>query len=258
MFFVINKSKLFSYLIAVGTVLILFVVSASFGTHNEETITTSNGTKELPIYQVETEEKQIALTMNCAWNDDDIPLILDTLAKHKINITFFVVGDWIDKFPETVKKIYEAGHEIGNHSDTHPHVNNISEEKNREQIRNCSQKVEKITGKRTNLYRGPYGEYNNTVIRAAKAENHISIQWNLDTLDYKGLTGEQMWERIGGKLNNGSIILMHNGTTHTAESLDDLLYKIEEKGFKIVTVSELIYNDNYQIDSTGTQRKISE
>ena len=112
MFFVINKSKLYSYLVALGTVITLFVISASFGTHYGDTILTANGTKELPIYQVQTEEKQIALTMNCAWNDEDISKILDTLAKYKIHITFFVVGDWVDRFPESVKKISDAGHEI--------------------------------------------------------------------------------------------------------------------------------------------------
>ena len=144
----------------------------------------------------------------------------------------------------------------GNHSNTHPHVNQLNEEKNRDEILACSEKIKNITGKGTTLYRGPYGEYNNTVIRSAKAENHTTIQWNLDTLDYKGLTGDEMWNRIGDKLENGSIILTHNGTKHTADSLEQLLHNITEKGFKIVTVSDLIYKDNYEIDVNGKQRKI--
>lgn len=142
----------------------------------------------------------------------------------------------------------------GNHSDTHPHVNNLSLEKNREQILNCSEKIETITDKKTTLYRGPYGEYNDTVINAAKSQNHNTIQWNLDTLDYSGLTGEEMWKRLDSKLAYGSIILSHNGTKHTADSLDMLLTNIENKGFKVVTVSELIYKENYYIDVNGTQR----
>ena len=137
---------------------------------------------------------------------------------------------------------------FGNHSNTHPHVNNLSLEKNMEEIQKCSEKIEKITGKKTTLYRGPYGEYNETVIRAAKAQNQTTIQWNLDTLDYSGLTGEQMWKRIENKLEAGSIILSHNGTKHTAESLDMLIHNIQEKGYKIVTVSDLIYKDNFYID----------
>lgn len=155
---------------------------------------------------------------------------------------------------EAVKKISDAGHEIGNHSDTHPHVNNLSLEKNIEEIQNCSNKIEKITGKKITLYRGPYGEYNNTVINAAKSQNLTTIQWNLDTLDYTGLTGEEMWKRIQNKLTPGSIILSHNGTKHTADSLDMLLHNIQQKGYKVVTVSDLIYQDNYYIDVNGVQR----
>ena len=95
-----------------------------------------------------------------------------------------MVGDWIEKFPEAVKKIYEAGHEIGSHSDTHPHVNNLSYEENIDEIEKCNEKIEKITGEKTKLYRPPYGEYNNTVIKAAQDKGYYSIQWNLDTLDY--------------------------------------------------------------------------
>ena len=128
-------------------------------------------------------------------------------------------------------------------------------EKNIEEIQACSEKVEQITGKKTSLYRGPYGEYNDTVIKAAKSQNHTAIQWSLDTLDYTGLTGDEMWKRLEKKIEPGSIILSHNGTKHTADSLDSLLHHImDEKGYQVVTVSELIYQNNYIIDSNGTQR----
>lgn len=254
MFIVFNKSKIRSYLISLGTVVILFVMAFTI-TKNDTSIQTSASTKELPIYSVDTSEKEVAFTMNCAWDANDIDSILETLKKHDIHITFFMVGDFVTKYPEAVKKISEAGHEIGNHSDTHPHVNNLNLEKNIEQIQKCSEKIEKITGKKTNLYRGPYGEYNDTVIRAAKSQNSETIQWNLDTLDYSGLTGEQMWKRLENKLAPGSIILSHNGTKHTADSLDMLITNIKKKGYNIVTVSELIYKDNYYIDVNGIQRQ---
>ena len=252
MFIIFNREKINSYLISFATVITLFVMA--FIMTGNDTVETSASTKELPIYNVATEEKKIAFTMNCAWNADDIDSILDTLSKHNVHITFFMVGDFVQKYPETVKKISEAGHEIGNHSDTHPHVNNLSLERNIEEIQNCSNKIEQITGKKTTLYRGPYGEYNDTVIKSAKSQNHFAIQWNLDTLDYSGLTGEEMWKRLENKLTAGSIILSHNGTKHTADSLDMLLNNIEQKGFKIVTVSDLIYKDNYYIDVNGVQR----
>ena len=103
------------------------------------------------------------------------------------------------------------------------------------------------------MYRPPYGEYNNIVIKAATDKKYYTIQWSLDTLDYTGLTGEEMWSRLDGKLTSGDIILTHNGTKHTADSLDMILKNIKQKGFIVVPVSELIYKDNYKIDSTGMQ-----
>ena len=141
----------------------------------------------------------------------------------------------------------------GSHSDTHPHVNNLSYEKNIEEIEKSNDRLEKIIGSRTKLYRAPYGEYNNTVIKAASDKSYYTIQWSLDTLDYTGLTGDEMWKRLDMKLSNGDIILTHNGTKHTANSLDMLLKNIKQKGFNIVPISELIYKDNYTIDSTGMQ-----
>ena len=193
--------------------------------------------------------------MNCAWNADDIDLILETLEKNKVKITFFVVGDWLDKYPEAAKKIYDAGHEIASHSNTHPHVNNLSYEENIKQIEESNNKIEKITGNRTNLYRAPYGEYNDTVIKSATDKGYYCIQWSLDTLDYTGITGNQMWDRLKDKIKAGDIILSHNGTKHTADSLDLLIKKIKTKGLEIVKVSDLIYKEGYEIKSNGTQIK---
>ena len=256
MFLVLNKEKICAYLVSAVTVIMLFFVANMMTTNNTNTIeTSSSNTKQLPIYNVQTDENKIAITINCAWNADDIDSILKTLKQNNIKVTFFMVGDWVEKFPEAVKKIYNEGHEIGNHSLTHPHVNNLSLEENIEQIKKCSEKIKAITGNTTTLYRAPYGEYNNTVIEAAKSANHNAIQWNLDSLDYEKLTGEQMWNRIKDKLSKGSIILFHNGTEHTADSLDMIIKNIKSRGFEIVKVSDLIYTDNYTINSNGTQIK---
>ncbi len=256
MFLVFNKDKIMSYIVTLFTVVVLFLTASVFNNGTQETIeTSSNSGKLLPIYSVDINEPKVAVTINCAWSADDIDMILETLKNQEVNVTFFMVGDWVEKNSEAVKKIYEAGHEIGNHSYNHPHVNNLSLDKNKEQIKKCSDLVKNITGEGTKLYRGPYGEYNNTVIQAAKELEHETIQWSIDTLDYNGLTCEQMWERIEPKLENGSIILMHNGTENTALSLNEIITKIKEKGYTPVTVSELIYKDNYTIDSNGVQHK---
>ena len=145
------------------------------------------------------------------------------------------------------------GKKYGSHSDTHPHVNNLSYEKNIEEIEKSNDKIESIIGKRTNLYRAPYGEYNNTVIKAATDKGYYTIQWSLDTLDYTGLTGDEMWNRLDSKLSAGDIILMHNGTKHTADSLDMLVKNIKQKAYEVGPISNLIYKDNYKIDATGMQ-----
>ena len=141
MFLVFNKEKIQTYIVSVLTVAVLITIA---NVRKVETIQTSSQEKELPIYNVKTDEKKVAFTMNCAWNADDIDQILKTLEENDVKITFFMVGDWVDKYPEAVKKISDAGHEIGNHSNTHPHVNNLTYEKNISEIEECNKKIEKI------------------------------------------------------------------------------------------------------------------
>lgn len=257
MFVIFNKEKIYAYLVSIVTVVLLFCVASSLNTTNKNTVQTSSNasSKLLPIYNVETQEKRVAFTMNCAWNADDIDDILKTLEENNTKITFFMVGDWMEKFPDSVKKIHDAGHEIASHSDTHPHVNNLSYEENIEEIEKSNQKIERITGKKTNIYRAPYGEYNDTVIKAAQDKGYYTIQWNLDTLDYTGVTGDEMWNRLDTKIKAGDIILSHNGTKHTADSLDMLIKNIKAKGLEVVKISDLIYKDNYSINNNGTQIK---
>ena len=250
MFLVFNKEKIQTYFVSILTVGVLIII-ANMST--AQILPTSSSERVLPIYKVKTEENKVALTMNCAWSADDIDRILETLEKNEVKITFFIVGEWAEKYPEAVKKIYEAGHEIGTHSNTHPHVEQLSAEKNLEEIKLGVEKLQKITGEKTRLYRTPYGEYNDTVINKARENGYYTIQWNIDTLDYKGLTGDEMWGRIKEKLQKGSIILTHNGTEHTADSLDMLLKNIKTNGYQVTTVSALIYKDNYIIDNNGTQ-----
>lgn len=250
MFLIFNKEKIQTYTVSILTVAVLIALA---NIKDISAVPTFASEKYLPIYNVQTEENKVAFTMNCAWNADDIDSILETLKNNDVHITFFIVGDWADKYPEAVKKIHEAGHEIGSHSNTHPHVNNLSSEKNWEEIQLSVNKLERITGNKTTLYRAPYGEYNDTVIKTAQENGYFTIQWNLDTLDYKGLTGEEMWNRLKNKLDKGSIILSHNGTNHTADSLDMLIKNIKSKGFKVTTVSDLIYQNNYTINKNGTQ-----
>lgn len=250
MFLVVNKNKIISILI-----LMVAVVSVVTTIPSGDLQANANVDKLLPIYNVDMQDKKIALTINCAWENTDIDKILDTLKKYNVNVTFFVVGDFAKKYPDSVKAIYDAGNEIGNHSFTHPHVNNLSLEENIKQIEDCNSLIKEITGISPMLYRAPYGEYNNTVIKASKDSNMYAIQWNIDSLDYTGLSKEEMWKRIEKGICPGSIILMHSGTKNTADALPYIIENLQNMKYDIVKVSDLIYTQDYYINHQGMQKK---
>lgn len=134
----------------------------------------------LPIYSVETIEKTLALGFNCAWEDDDVPQILQILKENDVKATFFMVGQWVEEYPQSVKAIYDAGHEMGNHSYSHPDMTSLSREQIRQQIQKCDDAVEKVTGIRPKLFRAPSGAYNNSVVETAMAMGHSAIQWDCE------------------------------------------------------------------------------
>lgn len=107
------------------------------------------------------------------------------MKKNDVKATFFLCGYWVDKYPEEVKKIYNDGHDIGNHSNTHPHGSKLSLEENKENIQGCHEKIKNLLGIDANLYRPPFGEYNDTVLDAAKACGYYAIQWDVELLETK-------------------------------------------------------------------------
>jgi len=181
--------------------------------------------------------------------------ILDTLKANEVCATFFVLGEWAEKFPEIIKRMAEEGHDVANHSDTHPHIASLSYEEMRNEIRSANEKINALTGKKNDLFRAPYGEYNDNVIKAAEDEGCYTIQWDVDSLDWKDLGKQNILERVLSKTKNGSIILMHNGTKDTANVLDEMIKKLKEKGFIFEPTSEFIYRDSYIIDHAGKQIK---
>lgn len=217
------------------------------------TITVS--AKLLPIYSVFTDKKQVALTFDCAWGADDIDEILETLDQHGVKATFFMVGDWMRKYPEAAKKIAEKGHDVASHSDKHPHVTEMGKEEIKKDIRFAHNTIKEITGIDTNLYRAPYGEYNDTVVEAAKESGYYIIQWDVDSLDWKNYGKQEMIDRVlkHKNLSPGSIILLHNATKYTKDALPTIIEGLKGKGYELVPVSQLIIKDNYTIDHTGRQ-----
>ena len=219
--------------------------------------TVSNSIRQLPIYSVATNEKKIAITLDAAWSAEDTDELIEILKKHKAKATIFAVGDWVDKNPEAVKKFHKNGHEMANHSDTHAAFSKISREEIKQEILDCNKKIEEITGVSPKLVRAPSGDYDNKSIEVAESLNMKMIQWDCDSLDWKLLSVEEMYSRVTSKVQNGSIILFHNGVENTPKALDKILTKLEKDGYEFVTVSELIYWDNYEIDHAGRQFKVS-
>ena len=209
----------------------------------------------LPIYSVERDDKKISLTFDAAWDDKDIPELIKILEKYDVKSSFFILGEWVDKYPESVKALSDAGHEIVNHSDTHPHMNNMNLEQLKKEIQACDDKIFELTGQKHNLFRAPYGEYNNDVILAAQAIGDLVIQWDVDSLDWKDPSPDQMLTNVTKKVQSGSIMLFHSGAKNTPAALPTIIEKLLAEGYVFVPVSELIYRENFTLDHTGRQIK---
>ena len=213
--------------------------------------------KKLPIYCVETDEKKVALSFDAAWGNDDTEELIKILKEYDAVATFFVVGAWVDKYPESVKQLSDAGHQIHNHSNTHPHMPQLSKEQMMAEITACNEKISKITGKTPNLIRVPYGDYNNSVIETVENAKMYTVQWDVDSLDWKDhATAESICKRVTSKVKNGSIVLFHNDAEYTPEALPQILKTLKEQGYQFVFIDDLILKDNYEIKHDGTQCKI--
>ena len=216
----------------------------------------SSGGRVLPIYGTDDETMRISLTINCAWGAQDIPDFLEVLKQYNVRATFFVVGTWAEKYPDMVKRIYEAGHEIGNHSYSHRLPSQSTREQLEQEIRRCNEIVEQITGVKPVLYRAPSGDYTEDVINLANRLGMASIKWTADSVDWKkDISKKDLINRILNRTQSGGILLFHNDTQYTLEALPEILEQLSARGFCFVPVSELIYQDNYEMNAQGIQVK---
>lgn len=216
-----------------------------------------NNHKKLPIYCVDTTEKKIAISFDAAWGADKTEEILRILKEHNVKTTFFLVGFWVDNFPEMVKKISDEGHEVANHSARHPQMSTLSKDQIIKELNSTSAKIEAITGKPTTLLRPPFGDYNDRLIETCHELGYQVIQWDVDSLDYKDYGKQAIVDKVLKKVGNGSIVLFHNNATYTPEALPIILDELQKQGYEIVPVSELIYKDNFYIDHTGRQKLLN-
>ncbi len=209
--------------------------------------------RELPIYSVQRDDKVLSISFDASWGADKTLSILDILDEHNVKTTFFLVGGWVDKYPDMVKEIAARGHEIGNHSDTHPHMSQLSESDIKDELRIMSDKVEKLTGVRPTLFRPPYGDYNNRVIEVARAEGYECVQWSIDSLDWKDRGTEDIIKQCTYRVDNGDIVLFHNDSNDIVNALPTVIKHYQGLGYTIIPVSELLLEGEYTIDVQGKQ-----
>lgn len=209
--------------------------------------------KKVPIYAVSRADNRISLTFDCAWGNSNTDLLLSLLKDANATATFFVTGEFCDKYPEDVKKMYQAGHEIGNHSDIHPHVEGININDLIEDTRECSRKIKMITGEEPKIYRAPYGEYDDNTVSTIEGMGMKMIQWSVDSIDWQEPDADTIIDRVVSKTESGSILLFHNDLENTSQALPEVLTKLKQKGFNFVKISDLVYFDSYHIDNKGVQ-----
>ena len=213
-----------------------------------------NTPRLVPIYSVERNDKVISISFDCAWGTEHTDDILNALRVSNVHATFFMVEFWAEKYPEYVKKIDGQGHEIGTHSSTHSYMSKQNAEEIKLELTTSSEAIENVTGKKVELFRPPYGDYDNELIKTASELGYYTIQWDTDSLDWKDLSATDIAMRVINGVKSGSIILMHNNGLHTAESVPIILETLKNKGYSFVPIGELIYKDNYTVDGSGRQQ----
>ena len=210
-------------------------------------------TRQLPIYCVQRDQKLVAISFDAAWGNEDTQQLIDIMEKYKVKATFFVVGDWVDRYPESVKALHEAGHEIMNHSNTHAHYPQMTADQVVADLNACNDKIEKITGVRPTLVRLPYGDYDDNSVNAVRSIGMEPIQWDVDSLDWKDLEAPEITKRVTSKVQAGSIVLFHNAAKHTPEALSGIIECLLQDGYTFVPISQIILDGKYTIDHTGRQ-----
>ena len=213
------------------------------------------GKRQLPIYCVQTEKPQVALSFDAAWGNEDTAQIMDILAKHQVKVSFFMTGSWVEKYPEDVKYIASQGHDLGNHSQNHKNMSQLSDEEIRRELAQVHDQVKTLTGQEMTLFRPPYGDYDDQVVTVSRDMGYYPVQWDVDSLDWKDYGADSIVRTIldHKHLGNGSIILMHNGAKYTPAALDAVITGLKDAGYELVPISQLIYRDNYHIDHEGRQ-----
>ncbi len=187
-------------------------------------------------------KKILALTFDATWGHTYTASLLEKLRKYNIKATFFISGIWIEAYPEDFRKIYEEGHDIGNHSYKHPLMLELTEEEIYKEINHTEQLSQNIINADCIFFRFPYGNSNKDLIKFVGKIGFIPIKWTIDSMDWKEISAEEICRNViqSNDIGNGAIVLMHNGGKHTVEALDLIIPALKEMGYELVKISELL------------------
>jgi len=237
----------------------LFLVCVTLGfmlsVVDSETVFFGYAQRKVPIYSVDTNEKKVALTFDAAWGADKTSKIVETLTQNNVSGTFFLVGFWTEKYADKIKEIDDAGLDIGTHSNTHPKMSELSSSQVKNELQKSMNLITNITGKKVRFFRPPYGDYNDQLINEADALGLQTIQWSVDSLDWKGLSANQIFERVKNGVHSGAIILFHNNSDHILEALPIIISYLKQEGYSMVKLSDLVYENNYLKNNKKIQKK---
>ncbi len=236
--------------------LCLLCVSYALGLSDPATAVVARK-RELPVYCVERADKALSISFDASWGADKTLDILDILDAHEVKTTFFLVGSWVEKYPDMLREIVARGHEIGNHSDTHAHMNRLNAEQIARELRDMSDRVEAIIGTRPTLFRPPYGEYNDRVVATSRAEGYECVQWSVDSLDWKDRGTADIVKQCTYRIDNGDIVLFHNDSNDIVNALPTVLKHYQSLGYQIIPVSKLLLEGETTIDIQGKQHPAS-
>ena len=252
----IRVFKLKNIILAASAALLITVLSLSVYFTGAYAVYYGNTPRLIPIYSVDREDKVVSISFDCAWGVEYTDEILNALTVSNVRATWFMVEFWTEKYGDYVKKIDGAGHEIGTHSSTHSYMSKQNAEEIKLELSTSSEAIESLTGKKVELFRPPYGDYDDELIKTASEQGYYSIQWDVDSLDWKDLSAADIAMRVINGVQSGSIILMHNNGLHTAEAVPIILETLKNRGYSFVPIGELIYRENYVVDGTGRQKSV--
>lgn len=199
------------------------------------------------VWEVPTDEKVIALTFDDGPDPTDTPAILELLRQYDAKATFFVVGERVDKYPAIVRQEALEGHEIANHTYHHKYMNRRkhSSASLEEEMLKTEQSIVRATGQKPRLFRPPGGYYNEQLVSASKKSGYKVVlwSWHQDTEDWSTPGVGKIVGKVLKNARNGDIVLFHDyveGKTETIAALKQILPELKERGYRFVTVSELL------------------